>query len=65
MEFYIKITEPEQGLFIVAESKCIQRKIKTKAEKLAKNHVNKKELETQIALIKHFKKVHTQSTYQG
>jgi hypothetical protein len=59
MEFYIKITEPEQGLFIVAESKYLKPRIQARQKKLAKSHVNQNELETQIALIEHFKKTYS------
>jgi hypothetical protein len=66
MEFCIKITEPDQGLFIVADSKCISQKIQAREKKFGKRvHVNRKELETQIALIEHFEKVHAQSVYRN
>jgi hypothetical protein len=65
MEFCIKITEPDQGLFIVADSKCIRQKIQARGKKIGKRvHVNIKEIKTQIALIEHFEKVHAQSVYR-
>lgn len=66
MEFCIKINEPDQGLFIVADSKRIRQKIQSKKKKFGKRvHVNRKELETQLAPIEQFEKVYTQSLYRG
>ena len=64
MEFCIKITEPNEGLFIVAKSKHIKRGIQASRKKFSRSHVNRKELKTQLALIEHFETVYSQTMYQ-